>query len=239
MYTDKRTDSSIKEAFMLRVLEELHSAPLAHPCVDHKNTVWLQRCGWQSFWMVRIYSISSCKLFGLNVQREDWWKSIWLNMAIWQEAASDGIMGALSMWWSRVWKWERIREAVDLMLFRKRMWVRSVILSGPRLETVTAFVWLWARTRSCAWEYICMFALVCACLAGSDCVGALEVVCLCTYFNSSWALYVRLPAHCYAGLVIKTIIPSHKLTHMFVEVWLFIFSFSFKRSGRDTVVLHH
>lgn len=45
MHTDKRTDSSIKEAFMLRVLEALHSVPLAHPCADDKATVWLLRLG--------------------------------------------------------------------------------------------------------------------------------------------------------------------------------------------------
>lgn len=40
MRTDKGTDSSMKEAFMSRVLEALHSV-LAYPCVDHKATVWL------------------------------------------------------------------------------------------------------------------------------------------------------------------------------------------------------
>lgn len=42
MHTDKRTDSSIKEAFMLRVLEALNSVPLDHPCADQKGTVWLE-----------------------------------------------------------------------------------------------------------------------------------------------------------------------------------------------------
>lgn len=42
MHTDKRTDLSMKEAFMLRVLEALPSVPLAHPCADHKAAVWLQ-----------------------------------------------------------------------------------------------------------------------------------------------------------------------------------------------------
>lgn len=47
MHTDKRTDSFIKEAFMLRVLEASHSVPLAHPLADYKATIWLERLGSQ------------------------------------------------------------------------------------------------------------------------------------------------------------------------------------------------
>lgn len=75
--------------------------------------------------------ISSWKLCGPEVLREDWDRNIW--SSVWEELAPDIVMGAVSVWWSRVWKWERIGEAVDLRLFRKRMWVRSMIQRGPRL----------------------------------------------------------------------------------------------------------
>lgn len=38
-------------------------------------------------------------------------------------------------------------------------------------------------------------------------------------------LHIYSPAHHHAGLVIKTIIHSHRLTHMFVKVQLFIIVF--------------
>lgn len=94
------------------------------------------------------------------------------------------------------------------------MWVRSVIQRGPGLETVAAI-----RVRSYAFLDAFLRASV---QHGSDRVGALPVERLCTYFKSSRALYIRSQAHRHAGLVIQTIIPNHRLTHMFVKVWLFI-----------------
>lgn len=66
MHTDKRTDSFIKEAFMLRVLEAPHSVPLAHPCADHKATVRLQRLESQKP-LKGFDHIRSWKLYGVNV----------------------------------------------------------------------------------------------------------------------------------------------------------------------------
>lgn len=46
------------------------------------------------------------------------------------------------------------------------------------------------------------------------------------FFSDIYAeLYMYLPARHYAGLVIKTIIKSHWLTHMFVKVQLLAIAF--------------
>lgn len=45
-----------------------------------------------------------------------------------QELNPGAVIGAASVRQGRVWKWERIGEAVDLRRFRKRMSVRSVLL---------------------------------------------------------------------------------------------------------------
>lgn len=45
IHADKRKGSSMKEAFMSRVLEALHSVPPAYRCADHKATVWLWMLG--------------------------------------------------------------------------------------------------------------------------------------------------------------------------------------------------
>lgn len=57
---------------------------------------------------------------------------------------------------------------------------------------------------------------------GTNCVGALEVA-LCVHIINVDELYFYVLAHHQADLVIKTIILSHRLTHMFVKVQLFIF----------------
>lgn len=62
----------------------------------------------------------------------------------------------------------------------------------------------------------------------THCVGAASVsmffVLFC-FFSDVRELYMYLPAHHYAGLVIKTIIQSHWLTHMFVKVQLSVIAF--------------
>lgn len=71
---------------------------------------------------------------------------------------------------STVWKWEKIGEAVDLSLFWKRMWVRNVILTGPRLCNMYVIM------------YFCVHVHVCCC------------VCMCSMRASVWMplkLYIR------------------------------------------------
>lgn len=122
-------------------------------------------------------------------------------------------MGAVCVcvWWSRVWKWERIGEAVDLRLSE----------SGCGWEA-----WCGADPSFRPWSCDLACILVCVCSRhGTECVGAIEVACLCTYLKSSWDPYIPLPARHHAGLVIETIIPNRRLSHMFVKVQsFFIFS---------------
>lgn len=68
---------------------------------------------------------------------------------------------------------EKIREAVDLRLFRKRMWVKSMIQRGSRLVTIAKVVF-----------FFFFFLIVHVLQLDGACVGALEVLLLCTYFKS-------------------------------------------------------
>lgn len=98
---------------------------------------------------------------------EDWDWSIWLKIECLTEIGSRRCNGSSEcVWWSRVWKWERIGEAVDLRLFRKRMWVKSMIQRGLGLYCVCAL--------SCFWVHFCECIFVCAC-------SAWECSCGCTW----------------------------------------------------------
>lgn len=67
---------------------------------------------------------------------------------------------------------------------------------------------------------------------GTNCVGALEVA-RCVHILNVYELYFYVLARHQADLVIKTIILSHRLTHMFVKVQLFIFSCLQKKHSKQ------
>lgn len=130
------------------------------------------------------------------------------------------LMGAAMMWWTRAWKWERIGEAVDLRLFRKRMWAKSVMWRIARLQTVAAFFFFFLCMRAfmsfwsvfacatSAWEWFWMHIML------HDCV----------YISNLLQLRQnQFPTHHCVGLVIAAIMITHRLTHMFVRVELFFF----------------
>lgn len=86
MRTDKSTGSSIKEAFMSRVLEALH-AVLANLCADHKATVWLYRLGTRKL-LEGLDHISSWKWCEPNVLRDFGDSSLWFQMECLTEIGS-------------------------------------------------------------------------------------------------------------------------------------------------------
>lgn len=129
MRTDRRTGCFIKEAFMSRVLKAL-AVFLWLIFVQITRPLYaVKRLGPQSSWKL-------CEQIILRETRPP-------GMLLKIECLT-GIGSRLCNWrgggvfkerGSRVWKWERTGEAVDLSLFRKQMWVRSMMQRGPGLQS--------------------------------------------------------------------------------------------------------
>lgn len=110
MRTDKRTGSSIKEAFMSRVLDALH-AVLTNLCADHKATVCLYRLGTRKSCWIGLDHISSWKWCEPNVPRDFWrFKPFGFKWSVWQKLAPDAVMGAVSEWVCVMEQGVKVRE---------------------------------------------------------------------------------------------------------------------------------
>lgn len=123
------------------------------------------------------------------------------------ELAPVPVKGAVNMWWTRVWKWERIKEAVDLTLFRKRMWVKSVMQRGPRHSQ-------WQLFEHFLYFFLCVSLFTMGVIVWVH----LEVSCLCILNLLKLYIYIQFPTHLHADLVIATFFINHRLTHMFVKL---------------------
>lgn len=167
--------------------------------------------------------IRSRKLCELGVLGEHWDRSVWMKIECLTGIGSRRCNGSTKCFCECV-----MEQGVKVRQNRGSCWPQAFQKAdvGEKRDP--------ERTQALDHGHVLLFAFSCVRSHGTDCVGAIEVACLCTYLKSSWAPYICLPANHHAGWVIETIIPNHRLTHLFVKVQCF-FYFSMRRQRCRTV----